>query len=515
MKKQKSFPFKIGADPEFSIILQDRAISAQKLMQTIFKGGEHKEASMGYTIGTAGDIGWDGMSATGELRPMPTTSPQKLTENLTKLILAFATKTQLFELSTKSDKMPVGGHLHFELTEMQKQDYHAGGRKLEKINKAVSVFYLPIMIGEDMVNLKIRTNQSYGKLGDYHTNSFKDGEEMTYEFRVPTGEWLTTAKIAKATIAYLATVYHEITNNPDNIKNCEDFLYQNKKQGQTLQDLTMTHYVPLIEMLMKKIKKQIKTFEFYPEYKEEIDFIMSPAKVMKEKKEVNFDMIKGWNLEINKQPTKRELLSEKKVKQESLKNNVERLAELINIPYNDDMNVIDFARAIKYRIITLNWKPNNTYYLYGLKQGIEDYIITNRIREFLIGDTQIKTTSDLSTIKDILIRMEQRLIVPTNAPIEKQKTQILIGIPFKERVELNKKKLIEIIYNIEKGKHQPKTIEDSKLENDYEKANNDKGKIWKIANNIDQYEASQMIHAEGGEYRRIVNQARSDVRPQD
>ena len=43
--------------------------------------------------------------------------------------------------------------------------------------------------------------------------SYPDGTDgFTYEFRP--SEWMTTPKIALATLSYLAVVYHEIINKP-------------------------------------------------------------------------------------------------------------------------------------------------------------------------------------------------------------------------------------------------------------------------------------------------------------
>ena len=518
MKKTeiKNFPFKIGADPEFNIIFNDQRISAIKLIQKLYKKKKFIETEEGYKIKSAGEIGWDGAEATGELRPSPSENPTKVIKNLKQLIQSFIDQTKLFELSTLSEKAAIGGHIHFQLKKEQ-----ISNTIMNRIHKKLTSFMIPLMLGENVINTKIRMQDAYGKITDYKINKLKESI-TTYECRVPSAEWLTTPKIAKSTIAYLATVYNEIINHPKRFNKCKDIIYKTDKQGIALQNLAVTHFETIMKGMINKIKKYIKTFEFYPQYQEQIKYILNPNKVLSDKRKVNFDIIQGWNIEAMKGPTKRDLLNNKKVTKGSIEKNLDELTEIIKVPYNEDTNVQTFAYALKQRIIALNWKLKHNYYLWGLKKGIKDYIAMNKNNEFITGTKQIKTKSDMSTILETLERMKDKFSQSTNSNglSTKEKTKlkqknIILGIPYDIRIKGNTKTLIEVIYNIEKEKTIPIKLTEihKKLRNDYslQKNNPKKGKIFKLYN-IESENIEDMT-ADSSYRRRQMEQSTNRPRP--
>lgn len=474
----KDFPFKIGADPEFTIIFRDKTIRAKTLMESIFEKKYKKNSDMGYAIKNAGEIGWDGAAATAELRPAPVCNPYQLTKNIRTLLEAFSEKTKLYCLTTMSDKAPIGGHIHLEINN---DEYLNSERKRNNLNKKISSFYTPIMIGEDIVNIKSRMKRGYGEINDHRSERKSEGK-MTIELRAPTAEWLTTPEVATATLAYLATVYHEIVSHPKNFNKAKEIIIQSELQNKALQDLALTRYLPITKMLTSKIKKYIKTFEYYKYYKKEIDFILSPQKIINEKRKAKFDIMRGWELADFKEPTKRMLLSEKQLQNESLKVDVDQMMGLISMQYNPDVNISEFVKAIKQRTIALNWNLKNEYYFYGLKPKIKDYIIVDKKAKFYSGGKTIKTILDYLSIEDTTNRMSSRFhnnqkVLPQN--------HIIIGIPYEERIKLNTKKFIEIIYDLEKNNIKPKKILESKLIDDRNLDINQTGVINQIYNNQD------------------------------
>lgn len=477
---QKNFPFNIGADPEFNIIFQDQQINAETLCRSIL--GKDKKlkmdsSEMGYKIKEAGSIGWDGANATAEIRPAPAKNPNKIIENIQILFDAFTKNIQIYSLTTMSDKAPVGGHIHLEVNnENSKLD---NPRKVNNIVKKISSFYTPIMLGEDIVNLQSRIHQGYGRMNDARKES--KGENIsTLELRSPTAEWLTTPKIAKSTLAYIAAVYHEILNHPRNFNKSKEILIQSDLQSKALQDLAITKYFPITQMLINKIKKHIKTFEYYKHYKEEIDFILSPKKVIHEKKKNNYDIMEGWNLTNNRQPTKRNLLSEKQIANAALKIDIDQMIKSVEIQHNADTNIPDFIRALKYRIITFNWKLKNNYFIFGLKPGIPEYIVTDdTLTKYYTGYKMIKTRLDHRTIIDTFHRMKDRFNPKSN------KTSILIGVPYDKRIKLKIKEFIELIYNLEKGNLKlSKTYDIDKLIDDRDSRLENAGKIYQTYNSL-------------------------------
>ena len=65
----KKFPFNMGADPEFNIVMQDKRIDANGLFKSIMSKDKKtfKETEMGYKIKDFGSLGWDGNAATAEI----------------------------------------------------------------------------------------------------------------------------------------------------------------------------------------------------------------------------------------------------------------------------------------------------------------------------------------------------------------------------------------------------------------------------------------------------------------
>ena len=450
MPTKKDFPFRIGADPEFNLLINDRHFCASSLLSNMFDRKLEKK-DLGFEIPNAGEIGWDGNDDIAELRPLPEYTPEKLTDNLKKLINKIVKNNKLLELSTLCDMGTVGGHIHLELSEKNKSNTTLH----ENISRKLGSFYLPIILSEDKLNLKTRDKNNYGKLTDFRVDCRDD--EYTFEFRTPSAEWLTTERITSATLAYIATVYNEIMHHPKNFSKCNALIFKNQNQANALRNLAISDFRIIMKNLTSKIKKYVRNFEFYQQYKNEIDFILSADKVSKEKQKVNYNIAIGWNMVKYKQPNKRQLFSRITTKNTI---NIDNITQLIPLYYNPDTNVAEFAQAMKTKIASLNWKTKKHYFLFGLKKGINDFIIANKNSmenlTFLYGQEQIKTRNDLYHIIETFKRMNSKFpyIKKRNQPKNEtsNKEYVIIGIPYDLRMGLKIKPLIEHIYNIEKGR---------------------------------------------------------------
>ena len=469
------FPFRLGADPEFSVLLGENRIPADRILRILFK--KESSSGEGYKIKNAGELGWDGHSITGEIRPSPAYSPEKLVQNIGELFEAMTKKSQLLEMSTNSDKAPIGGHLHFELP-----DYLVNEEtKIRNIHKKMALFYIPVMIGEDLVNSRLRIKHGYGKLNDYETQKSQCNSKHTYEFRCPNAEWITTPKIAQATIAYLATIYNEIINHPENMKKAKDIMIQNETQITALQELALAKYILITKSILSKVKKHVKTFEYYKTYKEEIDYIFTPQKILKDKEKVNFEITTGWKLVKKGTPNKKDLMNEKRMQTLAKKLSVDEIAGAISVPYNpDDSRCIDFSKALKDRIIAYSWKLKHNYFIFGLRKDIKNYIIMNGNYKILNGK-DIKSKSDLNIAEEIAGKMMMKYKTSTEkSSLKKEELAnlILVGIPYEKRINLETKDFISIIHDIENDKEKIKTPEQiQEIEN-----NSNKGILAKTYN---------------------------------
>lgn len=474
----KKLPFKLGADPEFCIVLQERLVPANQLLTTLF--GSEREDRMGFKVGTHGILGWDGASSTGEIRPSPNADIPSLVDNIRQLFKHLTDKTQMFKLSTLSNKAPIGGHIHFELPEGKN-----GSVTVANIHKRMMSFYIPVMLGENNMNLRMRTRQNYGKITDFRCED--KGSGYTYEFRVPSAEWITTPKVAEATLAYLACVYNEILNKPRNFAKNSNLITKNEAQARALQELTLANFEALTAVICGKVKKALKTFELYEAYKEQIDFILTPKRVLKEKERADYDIAVGWGLVSEGNPTKRQLLSEKQLRAKARQVDLDSLSSLISVQYNQDEYVDLFVRAIKHRIIAMNWKLKNNYFLFGLRRGIKHPIVMNKDGEFLMGQDQIKTEMDLQAITETFSRMMGRFRTSEMRQADDHnKKQLIIGLPYELRIGQNTKDIIELIHSIEKDKFKAVKIKPDRLNKEIE------GDVWEVYNRSPQQQVESV-----------------------
>lgn len=486
----KPFRFKIGADPEFNINYNNQIIQANTLIQTLLNEKEKKSKSeQGYKIKKAGEIGWDGCCATAELRPSPTTTPIELTQNIKQLFESITQKTNLFTFSTSSDTFPVGGHIHFQIDNKLVQHPEL----LKTLHQRLVSFYLPIQLGEEIYNIKTRKYNNYGNFNDFKVECRNPNEKdnkkhiYTFEFRTPSAEWLTTPAITNATIAYLAVVWNEIIHQPKSFKKSEELLLNNSYQNNAIQSLAISQYGVITEIILDKIRKHIKHFEMYEDYKTEINFILNPQKILKEKEKNNFEITKGWKLiQPSQITTSNQLKDTKRIKEKTKNINIETFFHLIEIHSNNDYNINTIVQEIKTRIISCNFPLKNQYIFYGLKKGIPDYIIavekeTTRKPSFIKGKEIIKTINDLQTIEKTITYIFDKHKEKKN----KKRNFIAIGIPYDIRIEPSKtiNSIIDILFDIEKTKNTGTTIKTSSLIDDHNDNTTPKGQIFKIYQN--------------------------------
>lgn len=494
---ETKFKFKLGSDPEFSFTLQGRRIDAYNLLQTnlLRKKGFCKRNS-GFDC-AGGNVGWDGCQATAEIRPLPSNSLTEITNNIKTILVETHKQTPTFDMSVLSTFAPVGGHIHFQITE----DLHRNQRKLQLINKKMSSFYLPILISENKINLRLRSGDQgggYGTLTDFHgDNSYETptGREYTYEFRTPSAEWLCSEKICNATFAYMAAIYNEILYQPQNFRKYMDIVYKNNEQAKALHQLAITNYIGITEGVFDRIKKAVRTFELYPEFKEQIEYILNPKKVANDKKKTNYNIVEGWNLSkisnITK-PTLKEIVNEKKFKQRAAAIDLDKVTDLMNISYNDDINVDFFVKVLSERSAAFGWKLKHNYFIFGLKKGVDKTLIFNEEHQIMSGKDLIKTASDAEAMDKLMKRISKKFlqyksktIDPITGTIEKIKT-IVIGLPYEMRISKKPKEFIKLIYRLEENKlkAEPVEVANKNLVDDTGEPDSRKGIFWRYVHGV-------------------------------
>jgi Phage phiEco32-like COOH.NH2 ligase-type 2 len=501
MPEKKKLKFKLGCDPEFSFVYQGKRVSANHLLDSSLK------RKKGFTLKDCGFeceggiMGWDGCASTAEMRPKAADSIKELVGNIKSIITNSHQHLTAFDMSVLSVHAPVGGHIHFQIS----AEMHINQRLVESLHRKIASFFLPILISENKMNLRIRSQGGgYGNLTDFHgDNRFSrpDGNyDYTYEFRTPSAEWLTTEKICEATFAYLAVIYNEIMYQPENFKKFMYIVYRNKEQAQALHKLAVTEYIGITETLFNDIKKAVKTFELYQDYKEQVDYILSPKKVMEDKKKAEYNIVLGWNLRKAlkiKDPSFKMLMNDKKFKELASKKNLDIIQNSIDIQFNDDVNVGGMVKSFTEHAAAFEWKLKNNYFIFGMKKGINTPIIFNQDKEVISGMEEVKTICDKTAMKSMVDRIvnkffddgfssrSSKTINPITMEMEKKKI-VMIGLPYDMRIANDAKSLIKIIYPLEKKTPTAINLEmDSKnLVDDRDRESNEKGDFYKYVNDI-------------------------------
>lgn len=454
--------YKIGSDPEFNVLLGGVRVPANKAWEQLFL--DYKDFS-GCTLKTNGGVlGCDGCPATAELRPLPALDPREVTENIGKCLSPLRNKNSFFDYSTLSIWAPVGGHVHLEIATSKTE------RWIKDAHKKLLSFYLPIMLGEQQTNLKLRM-KSYGDITDV---KIREGKP-TLELRVPSAEWLTSRKVTEATLAYLSVIWHEINEHPQNLD--KTILLKTIEQEKALQELAVSRFETLTKGLLKQISKNVRTFELYPEYKKEIEFILTPEKVLAEKKKHNFLINSGWSLGTRKvKPSKQNFL---KLTTSLTGNNIAIRQEelpLLGVGLNPgDHKIEEIGKALS-QALSQGHRLARRYYFFGLRKGVGDFLISIHDEDELIRTLEapsVKNSEEsdlihivsgkmLSKAKSAFRSRDQYTINFKTNKVERDSREIIaFGIPYAYRDNLSEGLpiIMEKLWDLDHGPLVPHQVE--------------------------------------------------------
>lgn len=429
---------KVGADPEYSVLWNGQKVAANEVIRKLFAGDPRLS---GHTLKTdGGELGCDGCAETGELRPIPSLDPLVTAGNVGKCLKEFLVKGQAFDLTTLSLWAPIGGHIHLELPpeaqESNIQDWH----------RNLMSFYLPIMLGEEKASVKIRFAR-YGKITDYHG---PEGSRRTLEVRCPSAEWITTQKLAEATLAYMGVVWHEVIHNEKKLPKA--LILKSIQQETALQDMAVNGFELATDGIMKEIAKAVRKFEMYEPFKEQIEYILKPNKILEDKRTVNYSIAEGWGFQkSSRNLTKRLFLSAQK-EAPSID------GATFDIFHNDDMRTGFFAEELRKKVAS-GTKLNHPYYIFGLKKGIKGMLVFGDEKYYQAPE--YATSDDVDAIRRTVGKMRDKA-----AQYEKEKLAIdfkrgrvlkqsnrciLIGVPFDQREKNDLKPFLEAVWQFEKS----------------------------------------------------------------
>jgi len=181
-----------GSDPEFSIAnAAGECVPADRLLSS------------------HGQLGCDGRSDTGELRPTAGDVPEHLM-NIRKLIGEFAERfpDHIMLAGSRHFRQPLGGHIHFSGTPVKRP---------AKIVQCLDVHLsIPMLMLENRESAKQRRQTDYGQLGSWRNQRDLHGG---FEYRTPSS-WLVSMNIAKMTLEIAMLIAYDYKHLMDSRNNC-------------------------------------------------------------------------------------------------------------------------------------------------------------------------------------------------------------------------------------------------------------------------------------------------------
>ena len=301
IKHLKSFPLTVGADPEFAVYhpTTHQFISANNILMD----EDYRE-----------EIGLDGNSDTGELRPKPQSNPLALAKEIKRLVRMIVFNSEYVNLRknnlhASSEHLALGGHIHFGHSLLQRprmpsrtseqirrntsqslseeNSYFAKERdwteKLTTINKCLDLTIgFPLMFLEKENYSKQRKNRGYGRLKDWRV------QPHGFEYRTPPS-FIAEEKLTQAilTIAY-STVFENLFYNwlpPFRMTNITGF-----------ETCYQENFSMILKPYLKLCYKNIKELTGYHLWKDHFQYLFRNAS--REKEILTTEIKSGWGFKI-------------------------------------------------------------------------------------------------------------------------------------------------------------------------------------------------------------------------
>lgn len=435
----KGLGFYLGADPEFNVEFFGKEQHAKAVLDD-FNGRD--------IVNDGGNLGWDGHASTGEVRPKAATSPEGVVANLKLLFSEYTKKVPLADLTTLSKREPIGGHIHLDLWDDYDNEANVG--------PFLDTFHAPVLFGENSEAVGRRWNGGYGRFSDIRFD--EKSHHTTCEYRVPTAEWITSEKLALSVLAYFAVVWHEYRktygqesktgNGPLYDKLTKKHLLCTASSGRMslMKDLVRSNLPVKKEEFLKPLKELVEEFELYPQYKEQVDYVFNFEQVLKDKEAIGYSVTKGWGLErAAGEAMKKDILKVSRSNEICANEDMEKSMKYIHVSVGSEFGLASMADVLKKTIAANKWKTPSAVHLYGIRKGIDEYIVSMRrpsdgklVYSFVRFDDQDpKVNPDLKSLAERMVRSTDG--------------ELSIGVPYGDRMKDRVKRLIEVVYEAECG----------------------------------------------------------------
>jgi hypothetical protein len=285
-KVEEREPITIGSDPELGIFspISNSFLEADAVFTPVDDSGEKV-----YPQSQDCDFGFDGYTATAEIRPKPATDPEEAIKNIREILERNKNKYPnvfKYNLMATSDKLSLGGHIHFGHS-LLRENTPRGRELIERmILNLDNLLGFPVMFLEkDEYAFFRKVSRGYGKLGDVRLQGWG------FEYRT-LPSFLSCQKLARD-ILYLAhaiadaTIYHNYRCNP--VIKDSAFRYAFERQSREL----LRPQLKFVFAQQRELPK-VKEEERYQKAIE--DFI---REVKRERPLFAIEIKKGWHIKFD------------------------------------------------------------------------------------------------------------------------------------------------------------------------------------------------------------------------
>ena len=239
--------FKIGADPEFGFLSNDRVVEAIDIIEC-----ENEDRDQ---------FGIDGCAVVAELRPSPSTNPLEVVSNIASVMYEGAKRNPetagcVWKAGSDVKGNPIGGHIHFGTNEITRRNKPRKQVFLRALDTYLAQTVILLEDPEEAVSR--RQDSDYGGLSDCRD------QRWGFEYRTPSS-WLTSPYVAAGVLCLAKAIVWET-------------LYNGLDSGSDYEDIDEDAFIeadlkPIRATFKKDLWPDIRKFELYKKYKQPINFL--------------------------------------------------------------------------------------------------------------------------------------------------------------------------------------------------------------------------------------------------
>ena len=450
----------VGSDPEFIVTVNGARRNAHEFFRGLatnnpfrnmscpdcaYTGGnncgtcnqtEDSEiyTDMGLKVEGFGDVGWDGHDATGEMRPKHSDSPLEHVNNISKILEFVNSKTKTAKLAAVNNgDCHTGGHIHL--------GHKTSDIGLQTLN-IFSAFMLALVNADGDKGYALKrisrsgqsipseefTFGSYGSLKDWRSEL--RGSYHVYEFRSLTSSWMSTKELAAVTIATAGACFEGLVSlhreSPEKYKALQKRMMPYVNSLLTLQKLSLLdHDGVVFSGIARKIRAEMRNLPTYKKWCKEIERALSPGFQKEQVSKGGSDIVAGWKISNGSRIPLYRLQKEIKISECDLNDCLSMYAP----SFSNDINVTNFAMEIAKAANGLNWSLKKNLRIYGVREGVNAFIIMNGNKEAAV----VKNGPGTLTTENLDVAYTQLKGRITGSTVASKRSAVSIGIPFEVR----------------------------------------------------------------------------------